>query len=111
MHTAEHLASAMFYLGAARCEIPRARLFAEPFSAVRPYAVIHPFASAPDKTWPVDRFITVANQLREHAELEPLILCGPGDDPDPFASFTRLARRAALAREIGDPIGVALHRQ
>jgi heptosyltransferase-3 len=28
VHTAEHLASAMFYLGVPRCEIPRARLFA-----------------------------------------------------------------------------------
>jgi heptosyltransferase-3 len=28
VHTAEHLAAAMFYLGVPRCEIPRARLIA-----------------------------------------------------------------------------------
>src|ERR1051326_8711302 len=30
VHTAEHLASAMFYLGVPGCEIPRANLFAAP---------------------------------------------------------------------------------
>src|SRR5947209_2244424 len=30
VHTAEHLASAMFYLGAPRVDIPRARLFVDP---------------------------------------------------------------------------------
>ena len=45
VHTAEHLASAMFYLGAPRVEIPRARLFAaKPTgrNAGCTYAVIHP---------------------------------------------------------------------
>ncbi|HKW98770.1 MAG TPA: hypothetical protein VJN43_13615, partial [Bryobacteraceae bacterium] len=45
VHTAEHLASAMFYLGAPRVEIPRAKLFLEPAGrrsrASAPYAVIH----------------------------------------------------------------------
>src|ERR1051326_1758632 len=35
VHTAEHLASAMFYLGAPIGEIPRARLFATPARAAR----------------------------------------------------------------------------
>src|SRR6202161_3138178 len=47
VHTAEHLASAMFYLGVPQTEIPGARLFAEPYSRLRPYAVLHPFASEP----------------------------------------------------------------
>ena len=49
VHTAEHLASAMFYLGVPATEIPRARLFAAPASRPRPYAVLHPFASAAAK--------------------------------------------------------------
>src|ERR1700683_122871 len=46
VHTAEHLASAMFYLGVPQSEIPRARLFAAPCSRNGPYAVLHPLASS-----------------------------------------------------------------
>ena len=37
VHTAEHLASAMFYLGVRVGDVPRARLFATPAKAARPY--------------------------------------------------------------------------
>ena len=49
VHTAEHLASAMFYLGAPVVEIPRAKLAALPSTAKpsRPTAVIHALASQP----------------------------------------------------------------
>src|ERR1700732_3337521 len=47
VHTAEHLAPAVFSLGVPQAEIPRARLFAAPHSRQRPYAVLHPFASEP----------------------------------------------------------------
>jgi heptosyltransferase-3 len=94
VHTAEHLASAMFYLGVPPREIPRATLYADPYPRARPYAVIHPFASAPEKTWPADRFIAVARALRD---LDPVILCGPGDDPSPFAGF-EIVRNAPLAQ-------------
>jgi heptosyltransferase-3 len=54
VHTAEHLASAMFYLGVPPVEIPRARLFcskaAPAATPVSPYAVIHPLAAHPGKT-------------------------------------------------------------
>jgi heptosyltransferase III len=83
VHTAEHLASAMFWLGVPRQEIPRAKLFADPPPDRRPYAVIHPFASAPDKTWPAERFIEVARQLN----LDPIFLAGPTDDLAPFGKF------------------------
>src|SRR5712671_184301 len=56
VHTAEHLASAMFFLGARPIEIPRARLHAVRRSGAKPYAVIHPIASSPNKTWQADRF-------------------------------------------------------
>jgi heptosyltransferase-3 len=84
VHTAEHLASAMFWLGVPRQEIPRGNLFvADPPPERRPYAVIHPFAARPDKTWVAERFIEVARQL----DLEPIFLAGPTDDLAPFKNF------------------------
>lgn len=84
VHTAEHMASAMFWLGARRMDIPRARLHAPVVPADKPYAVIHPFASAAGKTWPAARFIDVARQLRH---LEPIFIGGPGDDLSKFSEF------------------------
>jgi len=64
VHTAEHLASAMFCLGAERCEIPGAKLIADGKSEMpRPYAVIHPFATGKGKAWPAARFQAVAEHL------------------------------------------------
>jgi heptosyltransferase-3 len=83
VHTAEHLASAIFALGVPQQEIPRAKLFADPPPARRPYAVIHPFASSPDKTWPAERFLELARDL----PLEPIFLAGPTDDVTPFANY------------------------
>ena len=70
VHTAEHLASAMFYLGAPRQEIPRARLFTGSPPVNGEYAVIHALASAPDKTWPARRFLEVAQYIQRTASLE-----------------------------------------
>jgi ADP-heptose:LPS heptosyltransferase len=58
--------------------------------------VIHPFASSPEKTWPPQRFLEVAEDLRRSG-LEPLFLCGPTDDPAPFAEFEVL-RNAPLPK-------------
>lgn len=98
VHTAEHLASAMFWLGVPKSEIPRAKLVVtvgadKPAS---PYAVIHPFASAPEKTWAAENFVAIARQLRE-AHLEPVILAGPADDVAPFAEF-QVYRNAPLSQ-------------
>ncbi len=84
VHTAEHMASAMFWLGAKRMEIPRARLHAVPAGAEKPYAVIHALASAADKSWPAERFLAIARTLRH---LEPVFIGGPGDDLTPFDEF------------------------
>ncbi len=91
VHTAEHLASAMFYLGAPRCEIPRARLFAAKRTAGNPYAVLHPTASAPGKTWPAGRFLVVARRLEQACGLEPVFIAGPGEDVSPFSGYRTLA--------------------
>ena len=45
-------------------EIPRAKLFADGMPSGQ-YAVLHPVASQPDKTWPADRFLAVAAICRE----------------------------------------------
>ncbi len=90
VHTAEHIASAMFWLGVPRADIPRARLTARmtgPAPSAGPYAVFHPFASTPQKTWPAERFLAVAQHLRDKAGLEPVFLAGPADDPGAFARF------------------------
>jgi len=84
VHTAEHMASAMFWLGAKRMEIPRARLYAPPVPAEKPYAVIHALASAANKSWPAERFLKVARSLQH---LEPVFIGGPGDDLSAFSEF------------------------
>lgn len=102
VHTAEHLASAMFYLGVTPGEIPRARLFtdngkSERRKPVPPYVVIHPVASAPEKTWPADRFLDVANHLERECGLAPMFIAGPGEDMEPFRRY-RILRGAPLAQ-------------
>ena len=105
VHTAEHLASAMFYLGVPRVEIPRASLYVSDAGREEQgsYAVMHPFASAPDKAWHVDRFVSLAGRLGTQV----VVLAGPQDDVAPFAKFRvyqsapldtvkRLLRDAAL---------------
>lgn len=106
VHTAEHLASAMFYLGVRPQEIPPARLFAQPSPRPRPYAVLHPFASTPAKTWPAERFIAVARHL-EQAGIQPLALCGPGEDPARFTDF-EIVSGASLRQAIALIQGSAL---
>jgi len=88
VHTAEHLASAVFYLGAEKVEIPRSRLFvtgpARARMPVLPYAVIHPKAAAPEKTWAAERFVEVASYLEDTLEVEPVFVGGTGEDLSAF---------------------------
>jgi len=88
VHTAEHLASAFFSLGAPLAEIPRAQLFTDgklPFEMKGRYAVLHPYASTPEKTWAPDRFSEVARYLQLW-NIKPVFLAGPNDDITPFHS-------------------------
>lgn len=96
VHTAEHLASAMFWMGVPRTEIPRAKLFAPPSSTPGNYVVIHPFASAPEKAWAPDRFLAIARQLQQSG-LDSIFLAGPADDAAPFAEF-QVHRNAPLSQ-------------
>lgn len=97
VHTAEHLASAMFFLGARRCPIPRASLFAEPAPKRPPYAVIHPMAAGEAKTWPPENFVRVAGRLRSSFQLEPVFIGARGEDLSAFAPY-ELVSGAPLAQ-------------
>jgi len=94
VHTAEHLASAMFWMGVPRKEIPRASLIRGLSPLEGPYVVIHPFASAPDKAWPLERFMAVATRLLEGG-IEPVFIAGPADSIGVFGEF-RAYQNASL---------------
>jgi len=99
VHTAEHLASAMFYLGVPRVEIPRAKLFTDGQAGrpvLPPYAVIHPVASQPDKTWHAAGFLAAARFLRESLDLDPVFIAGPGENLTAFREYRTV---------IGAPLG------
>ncbi len=85
VHTAEQLASAFFALGVPLEQVPRAELFASNSPLEGRYAVLHPFASAPEKQWPANRFCEVARYLQLW-NIAPVFLAGPQDDPSAFAA-------------------------
>ncbi len=87
VHTAEHLASAMFYLGVPQGEIPRAQLVTKAAHAAAPYAVVHAMASAPEKAWPAERFVELGHSLHLDYNLEPVFIGTPADDLTPFRHF------------------------
>jgi ADP-heptose:LPS heptosyltransferase len=95
VHTAEHLASAIFFLGAPEVEIPRAKLFVsceEPQAGMPiPRVVIHPVAATAEKTWPPERFIQTARYLEKQFELAPVFIGGPGDDLSPFHAWRTIS--------------------
>jgi len=91
VHTAEHMASAMFYLGVPIGEVPRARIHPPDgrsrYAPDVPYAVIHPLAATPEKTWPSDGFLELARHLDRSMGLQPVFVGGPGEDLSPFAPW------------------------
>jgi ADP-heptose:LPS heptosyltransferase len=100
VHTAEHLASAMFYLGVPPCEIPRAKLVSGWVGgSACPTAVLHPFAATPEKTWRADGFLTIALHL-EQSGLEPVFIGGEGDDLTPFRGFRTLSAPLAELKKL-----------
>lgn len=101
VHTAEHLASAMFHLGVPRCKIPRAKLPPYP-DGPPPYVkekivALHPMATAKDKTWPAANFGVVAAQIAKLG-LEPVFIGGADDDLSDFAKYRTV--KGAPLREV-----------
>jgi ADP-heptose:LPS heptosyltransferase len=87
VHTAEHMAVAMFYLGARPADIPRARLFAASPAPRPPYAVIHPVAATPEKTWPAAGFLRVAEYLQREHQLQPVFIAARDQDLSAFRGY------------------------
>ena len=90
VHTAEHLASAMFYFGAPKCEIPRAKLVAKPAARRQPYCVIHPVAAVSEKTWRADGFLAAAEYLKPHG-MDSVFIGAAADDLSPFQAHRTLS--------------------
>jgi ADP-heptose:LPS heptosyltransferase len=86
VHTAEHLASAVFALGVPLQPIPRASLYAGPSLREGRYGVLHPFASAVDKQWPAELYCELARYLQLW-NIQPIFLAGPGDDIAVFGQY------------------------
>jgi heptosyltransferase III len=93
VHTAEHLASAVFYLGAPVGEVPGARLGNPQAKAcatttlqAKACASIHPVAATAAKTWRADGFLAVADYLKRSG-IEPVFIGAEGDDLSPFAQY------------------------
>jgi len=91
VHTAEHVASAMFFLGVPQCEIPKAILCATPKQRPRPYAVLHPMASTPEKTWAFSNFLALAEHIQRNLGLDPIFIAGPGESLVAFDRYTCLS--------------------
>jgi len=91
VHTAEHMASAMFYLGAPISAVPRAHIEPPPgrsrYSPDAPYAVIHPLAATAEKTWPSESFLELARHLERSLGLRAVFIGGPGEDLSRFAPW------------------------
>ena len=88
VHTAEHLASAMFFLGVPRREVPKANLGGSKAEASA-ICAIHPVAATPEKTWRADGFLQVAEHLRS-AGMEPVFIGAASDDLSAFSGFRTL---------------------
>jgi len=89
VHTAKHLASAMFHLGVPRCKIPRAKLppylDGPPPHVKENIAIVHPSATASSKTWPAANYVAIAARLRQMG-LEPVFIGAEQDNLAPFAA-------------------------
>jgi ADP-heptose:LPS heptosyltransferase len=91
VHTAEHLASAMFYLGVPISEVPRAHIEPSPgrsrYAPDSAYAVIHPLAATEEKTWPSQSFLELARHVERSMGLQVVFIGGPGEDLSRFAPY------------------------
>jgi lipopolysaccharide heptosyltransferase III len=93
IHTAEHQASALFWLGLPQQKIPRARLFVSPSDLARwrqsghqlrvapgrSYAILQPTALYATKQWPAENFARLGSFLESEAGIQPIFSAGPGE--------------------------------
>ena len=93
IHTAEHQASAFFWLGLPRGKVPRSRLFVAADCEVwwrtkriglgvlagREYAMLHPTPLYATKQWTAENFARLGAYLEGEAGLVPVYTCGQGE--------------------------------
>ena len=93
IHTVEHRMEQFYATGLPRGPIPSARVYPQPDAQVliaeqlaargippgKPYAVLHPGAKYFTKRWTVDKFITLARELRDKHGIEPVFNLGRGE--------------------------------
>jgi ADP-heptose:LPS heptosyltransferase len=94
VHTAEHLASAIFFLGAPISEIPRAKLVPVGRGTAPPTleprsAIIHAIAATPEKTWDPANFLAIAAHLAQSG-VSLVFIGAPDDDLAPFRQYRTL---------------------
>ena len=108
VHTAEHAASAMFYLGVPISDVPRAFVPAppgrSPLAPSSAYAVIHPFAATPEKTWSAASFLELARYLSHRFDIEPVFIGAEADSVSAFSGWRTIvgAGLAEIARLMRD---------
>lgn len=105
VHTAEHLASAFFWIGLPQQEVPCPLLVIRPewresiisrmgqlgLNPKNPYAVVQPTALFATKRWAPEKFARIGEYLRQEKGLEVIFTCGPGENStlDAVEQFTK----------------------
>ncbi|MGH9375744.1 MAG: glycosyltransferase family 9 protein [Terriglobia bacterium] len=93
VHTAEHQAAALFWLGMPRRPVPPAELFLSEAARCawkqerkrrgipqgRDYALLHPAALYYTKQWPPERFAGLGRYIEDELGMMPVYSCGPGE--------------------------------
>jgi ADP-heptose:LPS heptosyltransferase len=117
LHTAEHQASAFFWLGLCRQPVPPARLFVAPHRRTwwetererlgiprnQAYAVIHPGALYATKRWAPENFAQVGSALECDAAIVPVYSCSP--DESAVLDAVERAAAAPIRRLQGASLG------
>ncbi len=115
IHTAEHQASALFWLGLPRQEVPAARLVVSPrgrgswrarkaafgIAERQDYAVLHPTALYVTKQWSAENFARLGTAVERETGLAVVYSCGPGESS--ALDAVEQASRQAIRRLEGPP--------
>lgn len=93
LHTAEHQAAGLFWLGLPRASVPPARIVVNDrhrawwwtkrralgLDRAQKYSMIHPAALYPTKQWDPEKFARAGEFLKQAKGILPVYSCGPGE--------------------------------
>ena len=116
VHTTEHIASCLFWLGVPPGEIPPAEVYPSPESIAgvqaklqsiglergAGYAVIHPVALYASKQWTPQGFAEIGELLEREFGLRPVYICGQGESA--LLDRIELFARHPILRASGWPL-------